>query len=54
MKLAVRSPVKRLLQLYKENIRDLSCHWSGNDEEQVCADFTFSDLDHVDVDDLTT
>ncbi|EPY82536.1 hypothetical protein CB1_000644019 [Camelus ferus] len=50
MKPAVRCPVKRLVQTHKEKIKGLSCHWSGNEDEQVCGDLPFSGLDHVNVD----
>lgn len=46
MKPALRDPGKRLLQSYKEKIKDLGCHWSGN---EVCADSKFSGLNHVNV-----
>lgn len=47
-----RHPTKRLSLLFKEKIKDLDCHWSGNEEEQVCVDFTFSGLDRINVDGL--
>lgn len=33
MKPVLRDPGKRLLRLHKEKIKDLGCHWSGNEDK---------------------